>query len=80
MKELIKKLHHFLESCEYVAYKAEIEGVFTVITSGINSDMIRDFNRWNELNGIQYSLVRIKYDGFILYPSNGGVTVLDLVD
>lgn len=73
---------HELELDSTVWAYNEFEKVITVIsTMSGESYVVGEFNRWNESNGIQYSIVRIKHDVFIIYPkNNNGVQVSDLAN
>lgn len=60
---------------------AEFNGIATVLLSAVYADsFLSSFNKWNESNGIEYSIVRVKPDAWIIYPkNNNGVLISDLL-
>jgi hypothetical protein len=72
-KSLFEK---FLQSSETVYNYVEKFGVFTVFT--IDKQFKNEFNRWNEENGIVYSMVILPNFVYVIYTANNGVQITDL--
>lgn len=70
-----------MQSISLVSCYNDFEGIITVISWGLMGDsFITSFNRWNEKHGIDYSIVRIRHDAWVIYPKNHGVQITDLTN
>jgi hypothetical protein len=70
-------LHVFLKDYSH----NDFNGIVTVFLSALFADsFLSSFNKWNESNGIEYSIVRVKPEAWIIYPkNNNGVLISDLL-
>ena len=69
----------FIESEKSIVSFTSLYGVYTVFISIFDSDFVSRFNRWNESTGVGYSMVKIRYCLYILYPAGSdGVRINDL--
>lgn len=69
---------HDMKNITFISDYSEFRNI--VMIDGVYHNFEREFNRWNESNGIQYSALRIKPETWIIYPNNNnGVQITKIV-